>query len=44
VILAEMHEWHSGERHDLSEASVAQLKPASPTEAIATLQQLVIGE
>ncbi|MDF2744324.1 MAG: hypothetical protein K0S88_5701 [Actinomycetia bacterium] len=33
-----MHdEWQSGERHDLSEGSMAQLKPTSDTGGIAAI-------
>jgi hypothetical protein len=31
------HEWQSGERHDLSEGSMAQLKPTSDTGGIAAI-------
>jgi transposase-like protein len=38
AVLADMHdEWQSGERHDLCEASMAQLKPTCGTGAIAAL-------
>lgn len=38
AILADVHdEWQSGERHDLSEGSMAQLSPTSDTGGIAAI-------